>query len=858
MQIKVLLLQKGVANDFTFNRIYGTPLKNLLGNNLSSIVQAPLHYPDGVKKVPATEKKEWLNHVEDKLNQFDVILCSDGEYFKVLAGTSKAEGTVGVMYDSKYTTAKVMYVPSVSACNYHPDKNLTKLDIVFNKLLDYTQNQYEEVGTGIIHSYEHALTIPDIKRCLDSLHQYPALTFDIEARALRFTEAGIYTVCFAWDKHNYIGFPVDAFASETERKEARKLLKEFLNTYKGNLKIHKANYDATVVCYTLFQNEDINDIKGQVEGLNILFGEDTQRIDDTLVITYLATNSTAGNVLGLKELASEFAGDWAVDVKDVTKVPLDELLTYNGVDCLSTWYVYEKYYPMMVQDDQEELYRTFMLPTLKTNIRCQLNGLPINAESVLTLEKDLQLESASLCDTLYACKEVEEAQWKIAEEVTAKRNSKLKKKQTTVEENLKLLNLHSPKQLQVLLYDVMGLPVIETTATKEPAVGKKVLKDLMNHTDNVGYKSILQALCDLADVDKILTGFIPAFKDAYVKDPSQLSFLIGNFNLGGTVSGRLSSSQPNLQNLPATSSRFAKPVKKLFQSTDEWIYCGIDFSSLEDRISALTTKDPEKLKVYLNGYDGHCLRAYSYFKQHMPDITAELEKAVSEEQKVEIINSIADRYPSWRQLSKAPTFALTYGGTYLTLMKNCGFDEVTAKEIETAYHALYTVSDEWVQEHIKQACVTGYVTTGFGLRVRTPILRNTVYSDHMPNLAAAEARTAGNALGQGWGVLNDRAMNEVIEQVDKLGLSEHILPVGKIHDACYYKVRNDIDIILTINRLTTQAARWQDHPVIAHDEVHLSGQLDLFYPDWAHPITLPEECDEGQLIQIVQKALEKN
>ena len=108
MQIKALLLQKGVANDFTFNRIYGTPLKNLLGNNLSSIIQAPLHYPDGVKKVPAAEKKEWLNHVEDKLNQFDVILCSDGEYFKVLAGTSKAEGTVGVMYDSKYTTAKVM------------------------------------------------------------------------------------------------------------------------------------------------------------------------------------------------------------------------------------------------------------------------------------------------------------------------------------------------------------------------------------------------------------------------------------------------------------------------------------------------------------------------------------------------------------------------------------------------------------------------------------------------------------------------------------------------------------------------------------------------------------------------------
>lgn len=123
----------------------------------------------------------------------------------------------------------------------------------------------------------------------------------------------------------------------------------------------------------------------------------------------------------------------------------------------------------------------------------------------------------------------------------------------------------------------------------------------------------------------------------------------------------------------------------------------------------------------------------------------------------------------------------------------------------------------------------------------------------MSNLASAEARTAGNALGQGWGVLNDRAMNEVIDNIDSLGLTEDILPINKIHDACYYLVRNDIDIILKLNELTTKAAKWQDHPVIAHNEVHLSGQLDLFYPDWAHPITLPEECTEEQLISLVKQ-----
>lgn len=72
--------------------------------------------------------------------------------------------------------------------------------------------------------------------------------------------------------------------------------------------------------------------------------------------------------------------------------------------------------------------------------------------------------------------------------------------------------------------------------------------------------------------------------------------------------------------MPATGSRFAKPVKKCFKSTEGYIYCGIDFASLEDRISSLTTKDPEKLKVYTDGYDGHSLRAYNYFKDEMPDV----------------------------------------------------------------------------------------------------------------------------------------------------------------------------------------------------------------------------------------------
>ena len=120
-------------------------------------------------------------------------------------------------------------------------------------------------------------------------------------------------------------------------------------------------------------------------------------------------------------------------------------------------------------------------------------------------------------------------------------------------------------------------------------------------------------------MDKILTTVIPALEGAQ-QGLDGWYYLFGNFNLGGTLSGRLSSSDPNLQNLPATGTRYAKLIKSCFAAPPGWFFCGIDFNSLEDRISALTTKDPNKLKVYTDGYDGHCLRAYAYFGDQMPEI----------------------------------------------------------------------------------------------------------------------------------------------------------------------------------------------------------------------------------------------
>lgn len=246
------------------------------------------------------------------------------------------------------------------------------------------------------------------------------------------------------------------------------------------------------------------------------------------------------------------------------------------------------------------------------------------------------------------------------------------------------------------------------------------------------------------------------------------------------------------------------------------------------------------------------MNAFAMLKKYIPDIVAKHSQASSKEEQVEIINSIQHLHKDIRQKAKPCGFLLQYGGTNKGLEANLGFTPEEAKSIYEGYCELYAKTIEWTNEHLELAKVNGYVEVAFGLKVRTPILKAKPDS----SLAAAEGRTAGNALGQSWGLLNDRALNEVMTKVDELGLTTSILPVGKVHDCGYYLVKNDIALIEILNKLCVQAAKWQEHPVIVDDDVHLSGQLDLFYPSWATPITLPEECDENCLIETVQEHLE--
>lgn len=815
------------------------------GINEENVLILDLHRTPGKKKTPVKEMKQYLEEeIKPVLEDFNCqyVLVADGDYFKTFTKSSKADAMAGYVVDSVFGDYKSIYVANYQRIFHNPDETKAKILLSMTAFKDYVSGNYVPPGSDIIHFQEYPKTPIEIAAWLEKLLAMKCpLTVDIEGWGLNPFRAGIATITFCWNQHEGISFPVDYSDNPSW---VRSLLRDFFERMEYPLIYHHVAYDVTVLTYQLFM-QHVLDTKGLLHGLKIML----KNWEDTRLITYLATNSCAGNKLGLKDQAQEFAGNYALEnINDITKVPLDKLLTYNLVDGLSTWYVYNKHWQTMVDDDQLNFYRTIFKPAMMDIIQMQLTGLPVDMDRVYEVKEILQIDNDKAVADMMANPLMDEYVYILNEKWAIKKNEKLKVKRVTAAEGKETFNPNSNPQLAGFLYEHLGLPVINLTDSGEPSCDGDTIKALKNHTTDPVALDFLDALERYSAVSKILTSFIPAFEQAR-QGIDGWHYLLGNFNLGGTKSGRLSSSEPNLQNLPSSGTKYAYLIKTIFKAPPGWLFCGIDFASLEDRISALTTRDPEKLKVYTDGYDGHSLRAYAYFGEFMPDI---------DPNSVESINSIASKYKHFRQDSKAPTFALTYQGTFKTLMNNCGFSLEKAKLVETRYHIMYKVSDDWVSERLDEASKNGYVTGAFGLRLRTPLLKQVIRGLRAtPYEAEAEGRTAGNALGQSWCLLNTRAGTEFLAKVRASPYAEKIRPCAQIHDAQYFLIRDDVKIIKYANDNVVQACEWQDDPLIYHDTVKLGGEFGIFYPDWSSECTLPNWASETQIEETVSDYWDK-
>lgn len=870
---KVAILIK--TKDFRVPELKHHYVNPILDNHKdTNIIAIDLQYtPDGKAPV-ATVIKPCLDTVLTTLDRLevDLIICADANYFKKLTNNTKPTSCLGNVVDSTYRNDefnfKVIYTPSFSGLFVNPE--LQKgMNMAVNAANTYLDGSYTDVGAEVLRTcvFHHYDNMAAFKEGLDNLMQYDSLSADIEtfgdgvpSAAIQHNRNVLGSIAFAWDQHNGFYFDLGqkhaSYTNQTvfdinhpNRLKALALLKQFLIDFHakgGNIKYHNATFDIKCLIRHLYM-EHSTDRKGMYKGIDCL----TSNFDCTQAITYLALNSTiyeGKSWLSLKLQTQEYLGDYAVDVKDIRKLkPMDNCV-YNVKDVIGTWYVYNKNYPIMVRDEQLEFYETMAKPILINIISMELTGLPLDINKVYEAEDTLNKLIKESEDKLANNKHVISFTKHMKNKLAIEKTEKAKKKVYSPDDIDFSFNANSGTQKVELFFNYLKLPILGSTKSGNPETGGKTIKALKNTTEDSHTLELLNCITDIVDASKIVGTFLKAFKEFSYPDINGHYWLYGSLKFGGTLSGRLASGNPNMQNLPS-GSRFSKIIKGCFVAPKGWVFAGQDYANLESRINTLLTKDENKRKPYAYGFDNHMLNAVGYWRNEFPDVDIDNAEQVNTLVKTE-------KGKKYRQLSKSVTFAALYGGTWRTFMINSGFPEHEAKMIDRNYHKLYKQSDDWMNKQIEEVTNKGYATLAFGVRLRAPILHSTILGTSItPKEAEREKRTVSNAVGgQSYGLLNSRLSFMLEREIRKAGYEEDIWVCNNIHDAVYVVCRSKLGIIYWLNNVMPKLGEWSDLPELYDPEIKLSGKLGLFHPSWAYEIELEPYISKQEIKETIKSA----
>ena len=385
---KICILVNDIRRD-EIQQAYITPY----GLDPEDIIVISLHQKEGAKKTPVTEQKAYITEMlVPTLNDLGVeyLVVADGDYFKTLTKSARVDTVLGYVLATEFGDWKVTYVPNFRTSFYDPVKVTERIDAGINALKSWMGGTYRVPGIDIIKFCAYPETVEEIGDWLDRLIEMDVpLAIDIEGFSLKHYDAGIGSISFAWSKTEGIAFPVDILGDEEHSRLVRDLLRDFFLDFKQKAIYHNIAYDVCVLIYQLFMDH-LLDNEGLLHGLEAMLGN----WHDTKLITYLATNSCSGNELGLKKQAQEYAGNYAVEeIKDIRKIPLPQLLQYNLVDTLSTWFVIEKRWDRMVADQQLVVYEKIFKPAIKDIIQMQLTGMPVDMQKVVEAKASLQADN---------------------------------------------------------------------------------------------------------------------------------------------------------------------------------------------------------------------------------------------------------------------------------------------------------------------------------------------------------------------------------------------------------------------------------------------------------------------------------
>lgn len=497
--------------------------------------------------------------------------------------------------------------------------------------------------------------------------------------------------------------------------------------------------------------KDVFDLKRTFVGLHRL-GVEAAGIDyDMLLASYLVNNENNSDDLG--ELAQKL-GDYDVHTDlevygkgKQTKVPEQAaLFEHLAAKVTAIASLKEQLLKSLKDHEQDSLFDEIEIPTAYVLARMELNGMRVDAGVLQKQGEDFKDQLAELEKRIY--KEAGEE-----------------------------FNLNSPKQLSHILFEKLGLPPLKKTKTGY-STSVEVLKQLELKSPIV--KDIL-AYRQLA---KIQSTYIQGLLDCIGEDGRVHTRYLQTL----TATGRLSSVDPNLQNIP-TRTEEGKQIRKAFlPSTPDGYIFSCDYSQVELRVLAHVAGDYNMQEAFKTGFDIHAHTAMRIFH----------------------LNSVDDVTPLQRRHAKAVNFGIVYGISDYGLAKNLGISRKQAKNFIDSYFDQYPQVASYMKKAVELARERGYAETIMHRRRYLPDIHAKNY-----NLRSFAERTAINSPIQGSAAdIIKIAMINMQKKLDELHL--HSKMVLQVHDELIFDVpKEELDTMKKIVPAVMQNAVQLDVPLIA-------------------------------------------
>lgn len=563
------------------------------------------------------------------------------------------------------------------------------------------------------------------------IEQAELVAFDTETTSLDYMEAQLVGLSLAVEVgeaayipvgHDYLGAP-----QQLDREWVLNELKPFLQSAAHKKVGQNLKYDMNVLA-----NHGV-----ALEGI----------AEDTMLQSYVLNSterhdmdSLAQRHLQLKTISFEEVAGKGAKQLTFNQVALESASEYAAEDADVTLQLYKKMQPLMQEAAAlEQLYREIELPLVPVLSRIECKGALVDAQLLGQHSQELAKRLVTL----------EKEAFELAGEE---------------------FNLGSPKQLQAIFYEKLKLPVLKKTPTGQASTAEPVLQELA-----LDYP-LPKVILEYRSLSKL--------KSTYTdKLPLQINPTTGrihtSYHQAVTATGRLSSTDPNLQNIPIRTEEGRK-IRKAFIAPAGYQLVAADYSQIELRIMAHLSQDAGLLSAFAEGLDVHRATAAEVFNTPLETVTADQ-----------------------RRSAKAINFGLIYGMSAFGLGRQLGITRKEAQNYMDCYFERYPGVLSYMENIRSQAAQQGYVETLFGRRLYLPDIN----SRNALQRQAAE-RTAINAPMQGSAAdIIKRAMIEVDRWLSEEESQAHV--IMQVHDELVLEVaKSALDrVVPKLRELMSRAAQ---------------------------------------------------